>query len=225
VTTRTWNNDEVVIATGVTPGSGTVRLFLPVKGDAAMRPRHRTRTLGSSIIALLLALASALTLTTSTAEAAPACGITWGSLTKAAGSLLPTSQITGVRSGRHHCYDRLVVDLRGSLSGYSVSYVTTVLTEGGGFPVALRGGARLAVVVKAPTFDINTGQPTYSPADPRELTPVSGFHAFRQVADAGSLEGQTTIGLGVRARLPFRVFVLAGPGTGSRLVVDVAHHW
>ena len=40
---------------------------------------------------------------------------------------------------------------------------------------------------------------------------------------AGSFEGQTTIGLGVRARLPFRVFVLAGPGSGSRLVVDVAH--
>nr|WP_280956330.1 hypothetical protein [Cellulomonas flavigena] len=32
-------------------------------------------------------------------------------------------------------------------------------------------------------------------------------------------------GLGVRARLPFRAFVLAGPGSGSRLVVDVAHQW
>jgi len=29
----------------------------------------------------------------------------------------------------------------------------------------------------------------------------------------------------VRARLPFRVFVLAGPGNGSRLVIDVAHRW
>jgi hypothetical protein len=32
-------------------------------------------------------------------------------------------------------------------------------------------------------------------------------------------------GLGVRARLPFRAFVLAGPADGSRLVVDVAHRW
>jgi hypothetical protein len=39
------------------------------------------------------------------------------------------------------------------------------------------------------------------------------------------LEGQTEIGLGVRARLPFRVFPLAGPGDGSRLVIDVAHRW
>jgi hypothetical protein len=29
----------------------------------------------------------------------------------------------------------------------------------------------------------------------------------------------------VRARLPFRVFSLAGPGAGSRLVIDVAHRW
>jgi hypothetical protein len=29
----------------------------------------------------------------------------------------------------------------------------------------------------------------------------------------------------VRARLPFRVFTLAGQGEGSRLVIDVAHQW
>ena len=35
----------------------------------------------------------------------------------------------------------------------------------------------------------------------------------------------TGIGLGVRARLPYRVFVLDGSGGGSRLVIDVAHRW
>jgi hypothetical protein len=49
---------------------------------------------------------------------------------------------------------------------------------------------------------------------------VSGYRTFRQVAWAGSFEGQTNIGLGVRARLPFRVFTMPG-----RLVVDVAHLW
>jgi hypothetical protein len=29
----------------------------------------------------------------------------------------------------------------------------------------------------------------------------------------------------VRARLPFRVLLLTGPGTHSRVVVDVAHLW
>ena len=31
---------------------------------------------------------------------------------------------------------------------------------------------------------------------------VAGYRTFRQVAWAGSFEGQTTVGLGVRARLP-----------------------
>ena len=57
---------------------------------------------------------------------------------------------------------------------------------------------------------------------------VSGYRTFRQVAWGGSFEGQTTLGLGVHARLPFRVTVLAGaPGCpkGARVVVDVAHAW
>lgn len=54
---------------------------------------------------------------------------------------------------------------------------------------------------------------------------MAGYRTFRQVAYAGSFEATTTVGLGVRARLPFRVFVLAGPGTGARLVIDVAHRW
>jgi hypothetical protein len=83
-------------------------------------------------------------------------------------------------------------------------------------------------VVGAPAYDIETGDPTYRPADPSEAVNVSGFRTFRQVAFAGSFEGQSTIGLGVRARLPFRVFTLAAlPGSeqGPRLVIDVAHRW
>ncbi len=53
---------------------------------------------------------------------------------------------------------------------------------------------------------------------------VAGYPTFRQVAWAGSFEGQTTLGLGVRARLPFRVFTIQD-ATTSRLVIDVANHW
>jgi hypothetical protein len=38
----------------------------------------------------------------------------------------------------------------------------------------------------------------------------------------GSFEDYTTFGLGVRAKLPFRVTRLSSPG---RVVVDVAHRW
>jgi hypothetical protein len=75
-----------------------------------------------------------------------------------------------------------------------------------------------------PAHDDNYN-PTYTPANRTELVNVSGYRTFRQVAWGGSFEGQTTIGLGVRARLPFRVFTLDGPGSGSRIVIDVAHRW
>jgi hypothetical protein len=85
--------------------------------------------------------------------------------------------------------------------------------------VPLRGGAKLSIVADAPAVNL-AGRPTYHYANRAELVNVRGFRTFRQVAWAGSFEGTTTIGLGVRARLPFRVFRLPG-----RLVIDVAHRW
>lgn len=122
------------------------------------------------------------------------------------------------------CFDRLVLDFADDVDGYSVRYVAQVTMDGSGHIVPLRGGAELQVTAIAPAADRH-GNTTYRPADRRELVPVSGWRTFRQVALAGSFEGQTTLGLGVRARLPFRVFTVDGPGLGSRLVIDVAHRW
>jgi hypothetical protein len=176
------------------------------------------------------AAAAAVGVSTSTVAAAPAatvapyCGIYWGSLAKTA-QITETAPMVNVRAGRHACFDRLVVDVRaGGANGYFVKYVTTVRQDGSGVAVPLRGGARLQVTVVAPAYDANYRQ-TYRPANPRELVNVTGWQTFRQIAWAGSREGQSTIGLGVRARLPFRVFVLQGPGAGSRFVIDVAHRW
>lgn len=171
--------------------------------------------------------------TVSTATvAAASCPTGWGSLPEANSRTAPApvtnlqTAVTNVRTGRHACFDRLVVDVSGrSRAGYDVRYVKNVYTDGAGFLVPLRGGAKLQIVVRAPSYDINTGKSTYQPKNAKELSNVSGYSTFRQVAAAGSFEGQTTIGLGVRARLPFRVYTLAGPGTNTRLVVDVAHHW
>ena len=129
-----------------------------------------------------------------------------------------------VRSGRHACFDRLVVDLAGREPGFTVRYVGQVTEDGSGRVIRLRGGARLQVTVYAPAYD-TAGHSTYLPANGRELTDVTGYRTFRQVAWAGTFEGYTTLGLGVRARLPFRVLQLPGPGTGSRVVIDVAHTW
>jgi hypothetical protein len=90
--------------------------------------------------------------------------------------------------------------------------------------IPVRGGARLQITLLAPAHDENYN-PTFRPANRTEVVNVVGWRTFRQVVFAGTFEGQTTLGLGVRARLPFRVFTLHGPGSGSRIVVDVAHQW
>ncbi|MCA1703043.1 MAG: hypothetical protein LC808_07125, partial [Actinobacteria bacterium] len=54
---------------------------------------------------------------------------------------------------------------------------------------------------------------------------VAGYSTLRDVVYAGCFEGRTSVGVGVRARLPFRVFMLAGPGSGGRIVLDIAHRW
>ncbi len=175
----------------------------------------------AAIAAPAVAGSSSAPRTVSTATAA--CPTGWGSLPEA-NSRMSTAPVTNVRTGRHACFDRLVVDLRGRSAGYDVRYVTNVTQDGSGFVVPLRGGAKLQVVVRAPSYDAN-GRRTYTPAKGSELSNVAGYSTFRQVAYAGSFEGQTTIGVGVRARLPVRAFTLTGPGSGTRLVVDVAHHW
>ncbi len=172
--------------------------------------------------ALAIGLGAPGALSAAAASPPPYCGITWGSLQKSASaSTSAPDTLNGVRSGRHACYDRLVLD---GASWARVQYVPAVRTEGKGEVLALRGGARLEIVTDR-ADDEQTGQPTYQPADPAELVDVSGYDTFRQVAFGGSFEGQSTLGLGVRARLPFRVFVLTEPGRAPRLVVDVAHRW
>ncbi|MDO0930794.1 hypothetical protein QQY66_03535 [Streptomyces sp. DG2A-72] len=69
---------------------------------------------------------------------------------------------------------------------------------------------------------LEAGVPTY-PGEVGESLPgvnISGYSTFRDTRFGGTFEGQTQVGLGVRARLPFRVLQLA-----DRVVVDVAHSW
>ena len=166
-------------------------------------------------LTLTAAVALAATAVPATAQAAPYCGLTWGSLPEARAGMAPAgATLDDVRAGRHACFDRLVLDMTGRAPGFDVRYVATVRSDGSGFPVPVAGGARLAVIAHKGTTSVPT------------MPSVAGFTTFRQVKWAGSFEGYATIALGVRARLPHRVFTLYNPSTNrSQLVVDVAHHW
>lgn len=178
--------------------------------------------LRSPLRLLVLAMTAALTalaLAVPAQAAAPYCGITWGSLAKSGSTSSPVTgaAVGALRAGRHDCYDRLVLDVHGttSLATWRAEYVRAVTEDPSGRPVALRGGAFLQISVGATQGYRSSG----------ELVPVTGFSTFRQVASAGSFEGVTSIGLGVRARLPFRVLTFSGPGNTTRVAIDVAHAW
>lgn len=165
-----------------------------------------------------------------TASSGPYCGSIWGSRAKS-GPATTTAPLTGARVGRHDCYDRLVVDLAGTPApGYDVRYVEPPYrAEGSGAPLLVASGAVIQVTVRAPAYDSN-GHSTvpWSSTDivvyPYELQ-AAGFRTFKDLIWGGSFEGYSSFGLGVRARLPFRVMQLHGPGIGARLVIDVAHRW
>ena len=170
---------------------------------------------------LALAIASVPVAMTAVSASAGATGYApahWGSGPKTVitGS---SGAVTDIRSGRHENFDRLVIDTHLADGGYYVRYTDEVTYVGSGEPVPLRGGAKLFVMAYSPSYDEDF-EPTYEPADPAEVVDVTGYRTFRQVAWAGSWEGTTDLGLGVRARLPFRVFTLP-----DRIVVDVAHQW
>jgi hypothetical protein len=146
-----------------------------------------------------------------------ACAVRWGTNTKQHGPTFPVATpVRDVRAGQHGCFDRLVVDLgTGPSPGYSVRYVSQILSQAEGKVLPVRGHAKIEIVVRGPA---GRG---YHPLAVN-LVSVAGFATFRQVRGAGSFERVTEIGLGVRAKLPFRVFLL-GSTQGWRLVIDVAH--
>lgn len=187
-----------------------------------------TRSPLRQLVLLVTAALGAVLVAPAPAGAAPYCGITWGSLATSGTHDPGGDTLRNVRAGRHQCYDRLVVDLAHAprYSGYSVRY-GTVEQQGKGTPIALRGAADLEILLETHAHH-EDGRATFSPRSRTEVVDVSGYRTFRQVAWGGSLEGQSTLGLGVRARLPFRVMVLPGaPGhsDGARVVIDVAHAW
>ncbi len=159
----------------------------------------------------------------SVGAAAPYCGITWGSLPKTAAATTNAGSITNVRTGQQDCYDRMVIDVTGLKAGYDVKYVSNVYAQGSGQLISLTGGAKLQVVAKAPSYNPSTGASTYPGAVVNQPLPgvnLAGYRTFKSAKFGGSFEGLTTIGLGVRATLPFRAFQL-----DNRVVVDVAHQW
>lgn len=186
------------------------------------RPIRTTRRLAAALVG---GAALGVTVLAGPASAAPGCATAWGSTPEIA-SGPGSGAVDEIRTGQHACFDRIVIDVDGAHGdpiGYRVEYVDQVTHDSSGAVIPLRGNADLRIVVTNPAYE--GGAATYDPANDAEAEDVAGYRTLRQVAWAGSAEGVSSIGVGVRARLPYRVTVLPGPGDDARLVVDVAHTW
>ena len=131
-----------------------------------------------------------------------------------------TDALQQVRAGKHDCYDRVVLDIGGPADvGYLVGYVPVVSADGSGAPVPVDGDAALQVIVRAPAEDTRKNGDYFYTADQ-----LAGWDSLRAVRFAGSFEGQSTLAVGVREKLPFRVFTQLEEKTkNQRLVIDIAH--
>jgi hypothetical protein len=129
-----------------------------------------------------------------------------------------------VRTGGDPCADHVEFDVDGPAAGYSVSYVEEVVQDGSGAVLAVPGGARLQVQLNHPAYN-ESGQAMLPGRVGEPLPSVSGYRTLKSIVIAGSFEGYSSFGVGVRARLPFRVSIVDGARPRSRIVLEVAHAW
>lgn len=186
------------------------------------------RRLSVLMVALLAVLGAAVAsvgiAAPGVAAAAASCATPWTSGVDTAAALNP-SPLVAARTGSHPCYDRVVFQIAGSVgAGWDVRYVDVVRTDGSGAALAVPGAARLEVRLHHPAYD-EQGTSTFAASVGGPVADVAGYPTLRSVVYGGSFEGYTGLGVGTRARLPFRVFSLAGPGGDTRIVLDVAHRW
>jgi len=126
-----------------------------------------------------------------------------------------TPELTGIRTGRHATFDRIVLDLAGFQPGVSYQLVDELIEDGSGEIAWLTGEHFVAVTVTPAAAHNESGVPTYlGPAKfrTRDLTNVMA------VAITGDFEAVLSVGVGIRYQSWVRVFTLSSP---TRVVIDV----
>jgi hypothetical protein len=223
---RRWQSRRPALRLGLM--TGAAGLLILATACATASPRDAIAAASPSPRGTAVPITSRPTPTVPQAQGA--CAAQGGGTgEKAGGSGLTTAPLYLVRVGQHPCYDRVVFDINGPAAvSYVAKYVPQVLSDPAGKPVPVAGSAVLQIVVRAPIWGTDTQghQPwRKSPAAGDDLvTPaqVGGWSALREVKFAGSFEGQTTIAVGVRTRLPFRVLVTADSGY-RHVVLDIGY--
>jgi hypothetical protein len=123
----------------------------------------------------------------------------------------PVPVLAGVRYARHaEGYDRIVLDIPGTLPGYSAAYVTEVRSDGADQPIAVPGSHHLRVVLTPARAHRDTGGATVSGVHRVDLPVLESY------AITGDYEGHVTVVLGLNRKAGYRIAEL-----DNRIYVDV----
>jgi hypothetical protein len=164
--------------------------------------------------ALLAGIGFAIPTTASAASIPVTCG------TQSGGSETPVNQIADVRIGHHTedgGFDRIVFEFVGSsMPNWTAIPKSSAVffTDPKGERVDLQGTAGIKVAIRFITSGSYHGPTEFNPEPP----------LFPQLAEArqiGDSENVTSWGLGLQHQSCKRILQLSGPGTHTRLVIDV----
>lgn len=127
--------------------------------------------------------------------------------------------ILGVRTSTGTCFDTIefeIATLDQPGPGFTLSYVPTLSYDPTGDPMQLFGLGHLQLTIYAP-IDVPTWK-NY------EFRAGSEYGSLRHIKFAGSFEGVTTFGIGVREKLPFLVMYSNESTNGNgKVIVYLAH--
>jgi hypothetical protein len=131
----------------------------------------------------------------------------------------PPPKVTNLRVGQHDSFDRVVIDLRGKMTGYRVRFVKSLHYDGSGEPVPLQGKRFVSVVLFPANAHDQAGNSVYQGPTLQQY----GFPSLRGVAFTGDFEAQVSFGISLTHKAPFRVKELTDPNGPDRLVIDFKH--
>ncbi|MBV8994514.1 MAG: hypothetical protein JO287_12640 [Pseudonocardiales bacterium] len=123
--------------------------------------------------------------------------------------------LTGMRTGPHPTFDRIVLDLSGPRPQVSSRFVDELTRDGSGEVEWLAGAAFAGVQVTPAQAQDDAGHPSYQ--GPQKFC-TRNLANVMAVAVTGDYEGVLSVGVGMRKQTWTKVFTLHSP---TRVVIDV----
>jgi hypothetical protein len=126
----------------------------------------------------------------------------------------PVPVATAIRTGSHpDCrFDRIVIDFKGQMPGYTIAFVSKVIQDASGKTISMPGTRYLLIRLRPAQGHSASGATTLPPRSQALSYPM-----LKGYAVAGDFEGVLSIALGLAGGTHFRASELPG-----RLYVDVA---